>query len=78
MRDQDGGKVCHFKYSSQEGLIDNIVFEPKLRGEETNKPQGYLGKKKLPSRGNSWCRGPGASICLASLWILETGVAGAE
>lgn len=50
MRDQDGGEACIFKYSSQEGLIDNLVFEPKLRGEEINKPQGYLGKETSKQR----------------------------
>lgn len=26
-KDQDRGKVCNFKYGSQGGLIENIVFE---------------------------------------------------
>lgn len=38
-KEQDTGEVCNFKYGSQGGLIENIVNEPRLRGEGVSKSQ---------------------------------------
>ena len=40
-------------------------------------PTDFLGKSIL-SRGNSWCKSPGAGTYLASLWNLEASMAGVE
>lgn len=69
-RDQDGGEVCNFKYGSQGGLIENMVYEPRLKHERVSKSQGFVGKENAKQR-ISWCKGPGAGTFPTSLWNLE-------